>query len=101
MNCRCRLAPYLLCYLDFGPLFINIVCHSVHNIFYCRSDNRGTAVSIRPHSICQTQAADVRKSGLVLFAFDLCDSLILSVLIMYNSLSDHHVFDPLWSSHTA
>ena len=94
IDCRRKSTPVPSLLSRFLTAFHRHSFGSVHNIFYYRSDKRSSVVSLRPHSMSQKQAADVRKSGLVLIAFDfLRFSRILKFFIMRNSLSEHHVFD--------
>jgi hypothetical protein len=69
------LPSYLLFYLEFGPVFIAIIVVAFIIYFIVVSDNVVLLLVFDLISICQTQAADVRKSGLLLIAFDFCDSL--------------------------
>jgi hypothetical protein len=95
------LPPCLLYYLDFGPTFINIIARVITVYFIVIP-----VIALLLLIIDLIQFVIRRRVTIVNQAWYLSLSVfaifsISSFLIMYNSLSEYHVFDPLWSSHRA
>ena len=91
------LPPCLLFYLDFGPLVINIIIVLFIVYFICVPL---ILVMLLIIDLIMRSFTIVNQDWyLPLSVFAILS--ILSFLLMYNSLSEHHVFDPVWSSRPA
>ena len=75
MDCRGRLALLSSLLSRVRPVFIDVIVVAFIIYFIVVPIIVVLLLVFDLISICQTQAADVRKSGLLLIAFDFCDSL--------------------------